>query len=117
MVQTDFLNLDQDFRGSKAYLSVFKHSIIWYIMIPGAQGNILTSKLNSEFISFLPKRWVLEIGFLYLLRGLGKDPKRSWSNSVEVAWANNHLWSWLWELGESLSVVVIEITGHLRFWL
>jgi hypothetical protein len=52
------------------WLSIFKHSTIWKKVswcnsVPGAQGDIIISKLNSKYMLLLPRRWVLETGYLY----------------------------------------------------
>ena len=67
-----------------------------------------TSKLESGYMSFLLRRWVLELGYLYYFKGPSKDMASLCHRySLEVIWAISHLWSWLWELGEPLDEWVI----------
>ena len=42
-------------------------TIFQYNTIPGAQGSIITLELNSGNMPLLPRRWSLEIGYLYSL--------------------------------------------------
>ena len=51
-------------------VSIFKHNSIgedvsWCNINPSAQGAIIPLKLNSKYMSFLQRRWVLEAGYLY----------------------------------------------------
>lgn len=32
--------------------------------IPGAQGGMATLKFNTEYVSFLSRRWILKISYL-----------------------------------------------------
>lgn len=49
----------------------FNHYTIFPgIIVPGAQGSIITLKLDSGYKSFLPRRQFLEIGYLYWPKGL-----------------------------------------------
>jgi hypothetical protein len=78
-IQIGSVNLAQDFRESdvrRLVASIFKHNIIWGGVgdvswcntIPDIQQSIITSKFNSGYMSLLPRRWVLEIGYLSSLR-------------------------------------------------
>lgn len=75
MVQIDIINLDQNFGSlvSGCSFSTNLNSVSWKkfpsvmesLMHKETSGLITwTSKLNSGFLSFLPRRWVLEIGYL-----------------------------------------------------
>lgn len=61
--------LAQNFGKSDAMWFIFnkfKHYTIFPgVTVPGAHGSIITLKLDSGYKSFLPKRWFLEIGYLY----------------------------------------------------
>lgn len=60
----------------------------------------------SEYMSFPPRRCVLEIHYLYQLQELGKALVWSWSYREH----GGHLgfWSWEWEFGEPLTVQVMS---------
>lgn len=75
LVQIDIINLDLKLQESDVrlfILNTFKQytlekfpSVMESLMQMGASGLIArTSKLNSGYMSFLPRRWVLEIGYL-----------------------------------------------------
>ncbi|MGE9502485.1 hypothetical protein ACQP3D_29335, partial [Escherichia coli] len=39
-----------------------KKKVSWCNTIPGSQENVITLKFNSDYMSCLPRRWILEIG-------------------------------------------------------
>ena len=70
-VQIDFVNPDQTLESNakRFVVSIFKHNMIWKkkdlgVIKPSVQRHTITSELNSGHMSFLPRRWVLEIGYL-----------------------------------------------------
>ena len=73
LVQIDSVSLGQDFGEAdgqwftpkKLQYSRIQKKKSWCNAIPAAQGSVITSKLDSGYASFLPRRWVLEIGYLY----------------------------------------------------
>lgn len=72
-----------------------KKIVSWCNAITSTQRSIITSKLDS----YPPRRWALEIGYLYYLNGLKFWPGLHRTDSIEVTWAIDHFWSLLWELG------------------
>ena len=67
--QPDLDGLDQTL-GIWFIGSILKHSTIlknlsWCNPIFDVQEVIITRKFNSKHMPFLPRRWVLEIGYLY----------------------------------------------------
>lgn len=47
-------------------------NVSWCNTAPTEKGSRITLKLNSVNVSFLPRKWILEIDFLYL-KGLWKN--------------------------------------------
>lgn len=63
---------------------IFKHSTIekkvfWYKTISREQRCIITLQVTSKSKSFYPRRWILEIDYVYYWMGLGENLAWPWS--------------------------------------
>lgn len=77
-VPIDFFNLYQT--SGILLPTYFWQKNSWCNTIPSAQTSMITLKLNSGYMSFLSRNSVLEIVYLYQVKGIRKSLFWSWSD-------------------------------------